>query len=58
MSQELIAGGAAGGLGKTLVAPLERVKILFQVETRCLQALHFLLCLQNALKVTVSESTG
>jgi hypothetical protein len=29
--KQLIAGGVAGGLSKTAVAPLERIKILYQV---------------------------
>lgn len=30
-AKELVAGGVAGGIAKSFVAPLERVKILFQV---------------------------
>jgi len=31
-AQDLLAGGTAGGISKTLVAPIERVKLLLQVQ--------------------------
>ncbi|GAB2212741.1 hypothetical protein Droror1_Dr00020723 [Drosera rotundifolia] len=37
--KELIAGGASGGFAKTAVAPLERIKILFQTRTEGLRSL-------------------
>lgn len=38
-AKELIAGGAAGGIAKTIVAPLERVKILYQIRYQNVQFL-------------------
>lgn len=38
-AKELVAGGVAGGIAKSVVAPLERVKILFQTRREEFQSI-------------------
>lgn len=48
--KELIAGGVAGGFTKTVVAPLERVKILYQTNSGNFRSIGILRSLQCILK--------
>ncbi|XP_042062148.1 mitochondrial carrier protein CoAc1-like [Salvia splendens] len=48
--KELIAGGAAGGIAKTAVAPLERTKILLQTRTQGFHSLGIYPSLKKLLK--------
>ncbi|KAL8498987.1 hypothetical protein ACS0TY_022084 [Phlomoides rotata] len=48
--KELIAGGAAGGFAKTVVAPLERTKILLQTRTQGFHSLGVYQSLKKLLK--------
>ncbi|XP_051129392.1 mitochondrial carrier protein CoAc1 [Andrographis paniculata] len=48
--RELLAGGAAGAIAKTAVAPLERIKILFQTRTHGFHSLGIYSSLRKLLK--------
>lgn len=41
---DFIAGGISAAVSKTVVAPLERVKILLQIQVRFVTAVHVVAC--------------
>jgi len=55
--KELIAGGFAGALSKTTVAPLERVKILWQVH-HSFSSIFFFTCLTENMIQSLYDQTA
>ena len=56
--KHLIAGGAAGAVSRTIVSPLERMKILFQVNGTCWISGHPMDALNTGTVLTHRASNG